>query len=168
MSKEEQRETLLVLDRIGSRLAELDLRVLAAADRNQVGADSGATSTVAWLAHQTHQTRPHCSAAARLAEELDGSYVATRAALAAGRINLDQAAVIVKAVEVLTCEHEDLPADIQPRAEAHLLDLAETFDAAELRRLGKRLFEVSAQRWRTRPKATRWRGKRSEPAALPR
>jgi len=142
MTPSEQREALLVLNRIGSRLAELDLRVLAAADRNEVGSDSGATSTAAWLAHQTRQTRPHCAAAARLAAELDESYDATRAALAAGRINLEQAAVIVRAVEVLTREHDDLPPDIESRAEAHLLDLAETFDAAELRRLGKRLFEV--------------------------
>jgi hypothetical protein len=142
MSQEEQREALRILDRLGSRVDELNLRVLGAADRNDVGADSGATSTAVWLAHETRQTRARCHAATRLAQALDGMYDATRAALAAGRINLDQAEVIVKAVEALTREHDDLPPDIRVRAEAHLLDLAGAFDAVQLRRLGKRLFEV--------------------------
>ena len=73
---------------------------------------------------------------------LDERFGATRQALAAGRVNTDQATVIVRAVEALTREHDDLPADIHARAEAHLLDLAGSFDAVELRRLGKRLFEV--------------------------
>lgn len=142
MSVEEQREALRVLDRVGSRLAELDLRVLAAAERNEVGAGSGATSTAAWLAHETRQARPRCSAAVRLAGALDEGFSATRAALAAGRVNPEQAGVIVTAVQTLTREHDDLPAGIESRAEAHLLDLAGSFDAVVLRRLGRRLFEV--------------------------
>lgn len=142
MSTQEQRETLVVLNRVKAKAAELELRVLAAADRNAVGSDSGSTSTAAWLAHETKQTRPRCSAAARLAGELDVSFPATRAALAAGRVNLDQAEVIVRAVGALTQEHDDLPAGTHARAEAHLLDLAGEFDASVLRRLGKRLFEV--------------------------
>jgi len=142
MTKDEQRETLLTLDRVASRLAELQLRVLVAADRNEVGADDGATSTAAWLAHETRQLRGRCHAAVRLAEALDERYAATREALASGRINPDQAEVVVKAVEALTRTYDDLPADIHTRAEAHMLDLAERFDAITLHRLGKRLFEV--------------------------
>jgi hypothetical protein len=142
MTKSEQAETLLLLDRLRSRLSELDSRVLAAAVRNEVGSDAGATSTAAWLAHETRQTRGRCSAAARLAEALDERYDATRRALGAGRINQDQAEVIVRAVDALTREHDDLPADVEQRAEAHLLDLARQFDATALRRLGRRLFEV--------------------------
>jgi hypothetical protein len=142
MSESEQRESLLVLDRLGSRLAALEMRVLAEAGRQEVGAAEGATSTAAWLAHQTRQTRARCAATARLAAELDESFASTRAALSTGRINPDQASVIVKAVTALTREHEDLPVGIEARAEAHLLDLAEEFDATILRRLGRRLFEV--------------------------
>jgi hypothetical protein len=142
MSKDEQRETLLVLDRIESRLVELGLRVLAAGDRNDIGAEAGATSTAAWLADETRQTRARWHGALRLAEALDERYDATRRALAAGRINRDQAEVIVKAVDALTREHDDLPPDTHVRAEMHLLDLATRFDAVQLRRLGKRLFEV--------------------------
>ena len=43
MSPAEQAEALVVLRRQRARLAELELRVLAAADRNQVGAEAGAT-----------------------------------------------------------------------------------------------------------------------------
>jgi hypothetical protein len=142
MNQEEQRETLLMVDRIQSRVSELGLRVLNAARLNDLEAESGATSTAAWLAHRTRQTRARCHAAARLAEALDERYDATREALAAGEINTDQAEAIVKAVDALTREHDDLPPDIHARAEAHLLDLAERFDAGQLRRLGKRLFEV--------------------------
>jgi hypothetical protein len=142
MTPAEQREALLVLDRVNSRLAELNLRVLLAADRNQVGQHDGATSTSGWLADKTHQTRPRCSTALRLAEALDGEFTATSNALRNGRVNPAQAKAIVKAVEALVADHDDLPVDIRARAEAHLLDLAGRFDAAELTRLGKRLFEV--------------------------
>lgn len=142
MSVAEQRETLEVLDRVGSRLAELDLRVLASADRNEIGSGSGATSTAAWLATRTRQTRARCSAAVRLAGALDERYTATRLALADGRVNVDQAEVICRAVDALTREHDDLPPGVEARAEAHLLGLAAEFDAVALRRLGRRLFEV--------------------------
>jgi hypothetical protein len=142
MTPSEQREALVVLDRLGSRIDELGLRVLASADRNDVGADSGATSTAAWLATSTRQTRARCSAAVRLAGDLDERYDATRRALARGEVTLDQAHVIVASVDALTREHDDLPPDVEPRAESHLLDLAREFDAVTLRRLGKRLYEV--------------------------
>ena len=142
MTPAEQRETAVLLDRLGSRLAELQMRVLVGADRNEVGADSGATSTASWLAHATRQTRARCSASVRLATQLDETFPATRAALGAGRINPDQARVITDAVNLLTEEYDDLPPGTHDRAEEHLLDLAAEYDAVTLRRLGKRLFEV--------------------------
>ena len=117
-------------------------RVLACADRNQVGADSGATSTAAWLAHATRQTRARCAAAVRFADALDTEFTRTGRALRDGLVNADQARVIVEAVNLLTAEHDDLPPGTRVLAEEHLLDLARQFDAAVLRRLGKRLFEV--------------------------
>src|SRR5690242_2804418 len=56
MTPQEQRRVLVALKRQQARLAELELRVLTAADRNRVGAECGATSTPAWLAHQTKTT----------------------------------------------------------------------------------------------------------------
>ncbi len=72
------------LARAEARLVELRLRVLVAADRNQVGADSGATSTPAWLAHATKTTRTAAFRDLHLAEKLDDRFHATRRALAAG------------------------------------------------------------------------------------
>ncbi len=142
MTPQEQRETALLLDRVDARLAELRMRVLVGADRSEVGADSGATSTATWLAQATRQTRARCAASVRLATELDESFLSTRQALAAGQVNLDQARVIVEAVNLLTNEYDDLPSGTPGRAEEHLLQLAAVFDTVTLRRLGKRLFEV--------------------------
>ena len=142
MTVSEEQEALVALDRAETRLASLRMRVLAQADRDQVGADSGATSSSAWMARKTRQTRPVCAAALRMATELEDGFIATGKALSAGRVNLDQANVIVSAVNRLTTEHEDLPPRTREHAEAHLLDLAAEFDAVVLRRLGKRLFEV--------------------------
>src|SRR4051795_1434872 len=142
MTFEEQREALVALRRERARLAELELRVLVAADRNQVGADEGATSTAAWLAHATNTTRSRCFADVALAEALDGPFAATRRALAAGDIDEERAAVVVHAVRALTDEHDDLPDGTHATAEAHLLSLSPGFDAVGLRRIGKRLFEV--------------------------
>ncbi|CAA9348529.1 MAG: hypothetical protein AVDCRST_MAG72-1275 [uncultured Nocardioidaceae bacterium] len=142
MTAEEQRETALLLDRLDARFAELRLRVLVGADHSEVGADSGATSTAAWLAHATRQSRASCSAALRLASQLDESFSLTRRALASGRVNLDQARAVVEAVNLLTEEYDDLPPGTRVRAEQHLLDLADEFDAVMLRRLGRRLIEV--------------------------
>jgi hypothetical protein len=142
MSAGEQREALEVLHRIESKLAGLGLRVLAAADTNQVGLDSGATSTGAWLADRTRRTRAACARRVRLANALEEEFSATGAALAAGRVDVEQAEVICAAVRRLVSDHDDLPEGVHARAEAHLLDLAAEFDVATLRRLGKRLFEV--------------------------
>jgi hypothetical protein len=142
MSPAQQGEALLALRREQARLAELELRLLAAADRNEVGTDTGATSTAAWLAHETASTTPSVISDVHLAQALDTDFEATRTALAAGVIDVAKARVVIGAVRALTDEHDDLPAGTHARAEAHLVDLAESFDVAALRRFGKRLFEV--------------------------
>jgi hypothetical protein len=142
MTPEEQRRTLVALEHQQARLAELRLRVLAAADRNQVGAESGATSTPAWLAHATATTRLACFRDLHLAEALDGDFEATRRALAAGVIDVDKARIVVAAVRELVDDYDELPEGVHAAAEAHLLEKAVEFDAPGLRMCGRRLFEV--------------------------
>jgi hypothetical protein len=142
MTPAEQREALVALRVQQARLKELELRVLVAGDRNGIGADSGATSTPAWLAHQTKSTRAGCFRDLHLAQALDEEFEATRKALAAGRIDEEKAWVVVRAVRALSAEYDELPEGTHAKAEAHLLDLAGRFDAPALRALGKRLFEV--------------------------
>ena len=62
--------------------------------------------------------------------------------MAAGAIDVEKAAIVTAAVEALTSEYDDLPAGTEARAEAHMVDQAQAFDAPTLRKLGKRLFEV--------------------------
>ena len=75
--------------------------------------------------------------------------------------------MVVDAVGRLTDEHDDLPEGTHARAEAHLLDLAGEFDAAMLRRLGKRLFEVVCPEAADQAEGSVSRARRSSPGAGP-
>jgi hypothetical protein len=142
MSPDEQAEALLSLSRATARLTELRMRVLVAADRNEVGSQDGATSTPAWLAHRTSTTRQRQFRDLHLGQALDDRFEATRRALAAGDIDAEKAAVITQAVAALESDYDDIPRGTHERAEAHLLELAASYDAPTLRQLGKRLIEV--------------------------
>jgi hypothetical protein len=126
---------------VHDRVAELRLRVLAAADGLDVGADGGCTSTAAWLADRTKLTRGQAHADVRLALLLDEPYLATRRAMARGALHEDQARVVMAAVAELP---DDVPPEDRRRAEEHLIGLAKDYDAKILRRLGRRVFEVVA------------------------
>src|SRR5688500_12966255 len=67
MTPDEQRSTLISLTQLQARITELRLRVLAGADNNQVGKDTGASSTGAWLADATKQVRADANADVRIA-----------------------------------------------------------------------------------------------------
>ena len=142
MTAHEQRVALVELAKQQSRLKELELQLLLQGERDDIGADSGAVSAPAWLAHATKTTTTSRHRDLHLATKLDGQFGATREALATGLIDVEKASVITAAVESLTEEHDDLPLGTRERAEAHLIEQALAFDAPTLRRLAKRLFEV--------------------------
>jgi uncharacterized protein DUF222 len=139
MTSEEQRTALVQLARAESRVTSLRLRVLAGADVNDVGADEGASSTAAWVAHRTRQHRSAAHADLRLARAMESGFVATRDALAGGRLDLAQARVVVAAMHHLPVSVEQADRD---RAEKHLLHLAGEHDAQALKVLGRRLLAV--------------------------
>jgi hypothetical protein len=139
MTPEEQRTSLVELARAEARLVELRWRVLAAADRNDIAAESAATSTGAWLAWRTRQTRGAAHAEVKLALALDTGFTATREALAAGLVDREQAAVIVRSVQALPDTVSEID---RGRAERHLVHAAGEFDHQALRILGRRVFEV--------------------------
>src|SRR5919107_4280946 len=139
MTGEEQRYALTELARAEARISELRFRVLAAADTSDVAADTAATSTGAWLAHATLQTRSAAHADVVLAQALDGEFAATRDALAGGLVDVPQARVIIRAVQALP---DTVDAFDRGRAEKHLITLAGEYDATALRLLGRRVFEV--------------------------
>ncbi|WP_309504692.1 MULTISPECIES: HNH endonuclease signature motif containing protein [Nocardioides] len=134
MDASETAQTLTELSRAKAQIAELEARVAAHADDLHVGQDVAASSAANWLAHQTKQTRTETNRTVRLGHDLE-LHPLMRASLAAGRVCVDQARVIIQAVD-------RLPADVQPRAEQHLLAEAAHHDAKALRVLGKRLYEV--------------------------
>jgi hypothetical protein len=139
MSAAEQRTVLVELSRAESRICQLRLRVVAAADRADAVADTGATSTAAWLAHRTRQLRSSAHADVRLARLLDDTYAATRDAWARGLVDAGQARVIVAAVGRLP---GSASATVRERAEKHLIELAAHHDEKALKVLGRRVFEV--------------------------
>src|SRR4051795_7030597 len=128
MTAPEAASTLVQLTRLEAQVAELKARVAVHADFLSVGAEVGATSTANWLAHQTKTTRPAAHRLVKLGTGLQ-NHPTTRAALAAGEVLVDQAQVILDAVDQLP---EGLDADLVKKAEAHLVDLAAHHNAKRL------------------------------------
>jgi hypothetical protein len=141
MDRDETAATLTTLAGLKAGIAELELRVAAHADEALVGEPSGATSTAVWWAHVTNQTRREAFKQLRLATALADGHEPVRVALAAGDVLVEQAHVIVAAVEQLPA---DLDAGLMEQAERFLVEKATQHDAKGLRILGRRLFEVIA------------------------
>jgi hypothetical protein len=141
MSAQAKREALLELTRERHRLEALFLRVLAAADLDDVGAVDGSTSTGAWLSHHTLADPRESSAAVRLATTLDRERPATQRELGTGQISPAHARVITWSLERLP---DDLPDHQLAQAEKTLLEEAHHLTPAQLRIAGKHLLEVIA------------------------
>jgi hypothetical protein len=142
MDAAEAEATLTAVTSLVTKIAELELRVAAHADRREAGLGFGATSTATWWAVDTRQTRGTAHRKVKLAVALEGSHEPVRDAMAAGKVNLDQAQVIVDAVDAL-------PADlIDPEtialARTRLIADAREHDAKALKILGRRILDVIA------------------------
>ena len=132
--------------RLAARVQELELRVAHAAERADVGAADASTSTGVWWANETRQTKPAAIRALTLAKALDYDHEPVRDALAAGKLVLEQAQVIVGAVQALkTGPAKDLvDAETVALAEKTLIGLGREHDAKELRILGRRILDIVA------------------------
>ncbi|WP_435747529.1 DUF222 domain-containing protein [Nocardioides sp. SYSU DS0663] len=132
--------TLVELTRLAAQVAELELRVAAHAEEVGVEQQSGATSTASWWAHQTQQDRRAAAGRVRLADAL-GRFHSVREALAAGRMNAEQARVVTRALDRLP---DDLDPEVLARAERHLVAEAADHDPRALAIIGKHLLTVIA------------------------
>jgi hypothetical protein len=141
MSAEEKRLALVELTREQARLEALTLRVLAAADLDDVGAVDGSTSTGAWLAHATNTDTPQAHSRVRLAAVLDRHHPATAAGLAAGAYSAEHARIIIGSLDALP---DDLSDQLLARAEEVMVLEAARLAPAQLRLAGKHLLEVIA------------------------
>src|SRR4051794_3038806 len=128
MDAAETTTTLGEVQSAKAQLAELEARLLSHADRIQVAAQSRASSTATWHAVATTTRRREAHRVAGLAAVLD-THELTRAALAEGRVHVEQAEVILRALTELP---RDLDPDLATQAEEHLLALAEHHDAKAL------------------------------------
>jgi hypothetical protein len=146
MTPSELQHSLPRLTRVRNRLTEIELRVLAQADRANVGDDVGATNTPAWFAHVTGQRVPAAHGQARLAARLD-DHATSREALSSGRINPDQARAVLDAIDALPTDL--VGPEIIADAERHLVGLGDLdgdarLDPNALRIAGRRILEVVA------------------------
>jgi len=133
-------EVLVAVTRLAAQVAQLQMRLLAQAERSGVGQEVGATSAANWLAHTTRTTRPAVHRAVRLARQLEDTHSDVDTALANAEITLDQAQVIVDAVDALPTDL--VAAETITQAESYLLKQARDHDATALRILGRRLLDV--------------------------
>jgi hypothetical protein len=139
MGHDEFTETLTDLTRLRARVEELELRVAAGAHRADVGAHVGATSTASWWAHASRQTPSEAHRRMKLARSLDWDHEHTGDALSAGDVVLEQARVIVDALDALPADLVE--PELVQRAETHLIALAREHDARALKILGARILD---------------------------
>ena len=137
------RSALSEVARAEARLASLKLKLVAAADYVNAAAEDGSTDTASWAARAVGGNRSRTWGAVWLARRLRDSYHHTAAALAAGRIGEDHAAIIVSAGSSVPV---GVPADELARCEELLVDKAERMKPAALRRAARRLLEPLDQR----------------------
>jgi hypothetical protein len=130
MEPDETASTLVELTRLEARVAELKARVAEHADDETIDV---------WV-HQTRQTKPAVIGQVRLGEAL-AARSHLREALAAGDLLVDQARVILLALDQLPA---DLGPELMEQAEQHLVAEARHHNARTLRVLGRRLLEVVA------------------------
>ena len=133
-------EALVALARLEAQVAELKLRVLFHAGEVGVQETTGATTPATWLASATRVTVRAARRAAVLAEAL-GDYGLLRSGMATGDVNLEQAHVIVRALDALPVQ---VPAWVRVEAEQALVHAAGEHDAAALRILGDRILHLVA------------------------
>ena len=120
----------------------LRLRVMAAA--MDVADVEGAPTVAAWLAPRTRATTRSLHARELLARGLDRRWHLVGDGVAAGRVTVAQAEVIVRALEALDAPAvgERVDPELLRAAEAHLVEKAGDFTPPALRALGDRILEV--------------------------
>ncbi|WP_298755827.1 HNH endonuclease signature motif containing protein, partial [uncultured Nocardioides sp.] len=132
------------LAQVASRLDALTATLLAHATQVRVEETNGATTTATWWADATTRTRATAHRDVKLAVALS-RFTALAEALAAGRVNTEQAHAIARALGDLESEGpEELEPVVVEQVEKHLVDCADGFDAKHLKVLGRHVLTVVA------------------------
>ncbi len=139
LSSGDKAELLLQLTRLISQQEALKLRAVAAA--GDVAADHGCRTVADWLAPRAGTDRRAAYAQEKLAHALDTTWRHVAAAVADGRMHLDRARVVVKALDAIPA---DAGIEVKHLAEQRLVEHAEHFGPTDLARLGRRVLDVIA------------------------
>jgi len=139
MTADDKRAALLALTRAERRLAEVKLRLIAAAD-NIAEAD-GSRDVAGWLASHTQAESGPLRAEQKLAKALDQRWARVAAGMAAGTVSAEQAHVITAGLDALPAH---VGAEVLQRAEAQLVDYARVYKPSQLRRLARHILSVVA------------------------
>jgi hypothetical protein len=124
------------------RVAALQCRAVAEADRRRLGDAVGARRTQHWWADRSRLTRSEAGRLTRLGVALeDPQHDDVARQLSAGAVRAEQARVIVEAVDALPVE---VGADVRHQAQVALLGFARQYDARALKQLGKRILDTVA------------------------
>src|SRR3954454_8820064 len=137
MSPVELAEAVRLQAALEGRVTGLRLATVAAADAGGAAEDAAAADTMAWAA-TAGRNRARSWGGVWLAQLLEVKYPHTRAALAAGRISEEHAAIIVRAAEKVP---DAVTAEELTVCEEQLVDKAERMAPKNLRRAAKRLLE---------------------------
>ncbi len=140
MTITQKRTALLELTRLSSELESLRLRVIAACD--DVAEADGDPNVAAWLGPRTNTGSTANHQAEKLATSLETTWTVVARALASGAVNLEQAKVIVAALDRV--RDADVPPGVIAAAEAHLVELATKHTPKELRILGRKILSIVA------------------------
>ncbi|GAB3784513.1 HNH endonuclease signature motif containing protein [Nocardioides ungokensis] len=138
-TSEELVEAVVVAERLRAHLAALEAAVVAEVHARGVAKGELAWgSTAEWFTHLagTHRGTGHQTV--RHADTLVHERSATHAAMTAGRVSPEQAAVIVDAVDRLPTD-----ATVRQDGEAFLLDAATRLNATDLAKAARHLVEVA-------------------------
>lgn len=137
-------DVLRGLAQVASRLEALTATVLRHAEDVRVEETNGATTTATWWAYATNRNRAAAHRDVKLAVAL-GRHAALADALAEGRVNVEQAHAIARALADLTTDGpDDLDPAVVEQAEKHLIACADGFDAKHLKVLGRHVLTVVA------------------------
>jgi len=140
LTDDETRRALVELTRVVAQVTSLELKVAAHADRNDIGAASGATSTGVWWANASRMTQREAAQKMKLARTLE-VHDPVREALAAGDVLVDQAHAVTDAVDRLP---DTVESEVLTQARDYLLAAAEHYDPKALRIQGRRILDVVA------------------------
>ena len=123
-----------------SRLSSVQLGLVRELDGRGLAVRQGAASLAHWLRERFLIGGDAAKKLVGLAADLDRFAHQVRDALAEGRVNVEQAQVICRA---LTDLPDEVDAEIRQKAEAHLVDFAVEFDPVRLVRLGRRIVQTA-------------------------